>query len=64
MDWIERQVRFDQSDLQAAFLDYVHEVEHAADRLERLEKAGAMETSVLHHMAAFDTIRQENSYHA
>ena len=25
--------------LQAAFLDYVHEVEHAADRLERLEKA-------------------------
>jgi transposase len=25
--------------LQAAFLDYVHEVEHAADRLQRLEKA-------------------------
>jgi hypothetical protein len=39
MDWIKRQVRFDQSALQAAFLDYVHEVEHAADRLERLEKA-------------------------
>jgi transposase len=39
MDWIKRQVRFDQPALQAAFLDYVHEVEHAADRLERLEKA-------------------------
>jgi transposase len=39
MDCIKRQVRFDQPALQAAFLDYVHEVEHAADRLERLEKA-------------------------
>lgn len=39
MDWIKRQVRFEQMALQAAFLDYVHEVEHAADRLQRLEKA-------------------------
>jgi transposase len=39
MDWIKRQVRFDQPASQAAFLDYVHEVEHAADRLERIEKA-------------------------
>jgi transposase len=39
MDWIKRQVSFDQPALQATFLDYVHEVEHAADRLERLEKA-------------------------
>jgi transposase len=39
MDCIKRQVRFDQPALQAAFLDYVHEVEHAADRLERLEKS-------------------------
>ncbi|MBV9081526.1 MAG: IS110 family transposase [Acidobacteriaceae bacterium] len=39
MDWVKRQVRFEQPALQAAFLDYVHEVEHAADRLERLEKA-------------------------
>src|SRR3954471_20760490 len=39
MDWIKRQVRFEQAALQAAFLDYVHEIEHAADRLERLEKA-------------------------
>jgi transposase len=39
MTWIKSQVQFEQSALQAAFLDYVHEVEHAADRLERLEKA-------------------------
>jgi transposase len=39
MDWIKRQVGFDQPASQAAFLDYVHEVEHAADRLERVEKA-------------------------
>jgi transposase len=39
MDWIKRQVRFDQPALQAAFLDYAHEVEHAADRIQRLEKA-------------------------
>jgi len=39
MDWIKRQVRFEQPASQAAFLDYVHEVEHAADRLARVEKA-------------------------
>ena len=39
MDWVKRQVRFEQAALQATFLDYVHEVEHAADRMARLEKA-------------------------
>lgn len=39
MNWIKRQVHFDQPASQAAFLNYVHEVEHAADRLEQLEKA-------------------------
>jgi transposase len=38
MDWIKRQVSFEQAASQAAFLDYVHEVEHAAERLQRLEK--------------------------
>jgi transposase len=37
MDWVKRQVRFDQPALQAAFFDYVHEVEHATDRIQRLE---------------------------
>lgn len=39
MAWIKSQVRFDQPASQAAFLDYVHEVEHAADRLQALEKS-------------------------
>lgn len=39
MTWIKSQVRYEQPASQAAFLDYVHEVEHAADRLERIEKA-------------------------
>lgn len=39
MTWIKSQVKFEQGPSQAAFLDYVHEVEHAADRLERMEKA-------------------------
>jgi hypothetical protein len=39
MTWVKSQVRFENPALQEAFLDYVHEVEHAADRLERLEKA-------------------------
>lgn len=39
MDWVKRQVSFQEPALQATFLDYVHEVEHAADRIQRLEKA-------------------------
>lgn len=39
MDWVKRQVSFAEPALQATFLDYVHEVEHAADRIQCLEKA-------------------------
>jgi hypothetical protein len=39
MDWVKRQVKFQPPALQAAFLEYVHDVGHAADRLTRLEKA-------------------------
>jgi transposase len=39
MAWIKSQVHFDQPESQAAFLDYVHQVEHAADRLQTLDKA-------------------------
>jgi transposase len=39
MAWIKSQVRFEQAASQAAFLDYVHEVEHVADRLQGIEKA-------------------------
>jgi transposase len=39
MDWIQREVHFDQPALEATLLDYVHEVDHAAERIKRLEKA-------------------------
>ena len=38
MAWIKSQVHFEQPASQAAFLGYVHEVEHDADRLQALEK--------------------------
>src|SRR5215471_7462750 len=39
MTWIKEQVRFDQPALEATLLDYVHEVDHMAERIERLEKS-------------------------
>lgn len=39
MTWIKRQVSFQLPALQAAFLDYVHEVERAGERIERLDQA-------------------------
>ena len=39
MDWIKREVNFDQPALTATLTDYVHEVEHAAERIVRLEKS-------------------------
>ncbi|HZP17685.1 MAG TPA: IS110 family transposase [Terriglobales bacterium] len=39
MQWIHSQVHFDQPALDATLLDYVHEVDHAAERIQRLEKA-------------------------
>src|SRR5246127_195393 len=39
LTWIKEQVHFDQPALEATLLDYVHEVDHMAERLQRLEKA-------------------------
>jgi len=39
MTWIKSHVRFEFPALQTAFLDYVHEVERASERIERLDKA-------------------------
>jgi len=39
MGWIKSHAGFADPALQATFLDYVHEVEHAAERIARLEKA-------------------------
>lgn len=47
MEWVKRKVHFGQPALEAVLADYVHEVEHAAERIQRLEKAIAecIETS-------------------
>lgn len=39
MTWIKEQVHFDPPALEATLLDYVHEVDHMAERIQRLEKA-------------------------
>lgn len=39
MTWIKEKVHFEQPALEATLLDYVHEVNHAAERIERLEKS-------------------------
>lgn len=39
LEWIKTSVRFEEPSLEAALGDYFHEVEHAAARIERLEKA-------------------------
>jgi transposase len=39
MTWIKEQVHFDQQALEATLLDYVHEVDHMAARIQRLEEA-------------------------
>lgn len=38
MTWIKEHVHFDQPALEATLLDYVHEVDHMAERIQRLEK--------------------------
>lgn len=44
LTWIRTVVQFDHAAQEATRLDYLHEVEHVADRLERLERA--IETAV------------------
>jgi transposase len=39
LTWIQQQVHFDQPALEATLLDYVHEIDHMAERIQRLEQA-------------------------
>lgn len=39
MNWVKTDVRFDQPAQEATFRDYLHEVEHARDRVARLEQS-------------------------
>jgi len=46
LKWIKEQVHFEQAAQEATLLDYLHEVEHAGERIQRLEKSidSAIET--------------------
>jgi transposase len=44
LKWIKEQVRFQQPAQEATLLDYLHEVEHAAERIQRLE--GSIDVAV------------------
>jgi len=39
LEWVKREVHFEQPAQEATLLDYVHEVEHAAGRIVRLDRA-------------------------
>jgi transposase len=39
MNWVRKEVQFEQLAQQATLLDYLHEVEHMAARVTRLEQA-------------------------
>jgi transposase len=39
LTWIKEQVHFDQPAQEATLIDYVHEVDHMAERIQRLEKS-------------------------
>ncbi|MGH3523933.1 MAG: IS110 family transposase, partial [Mycobacterium sp.] len=39
LKWVKEQVRFEQPAQEATLLDYLHEVEHAGERIQRLEKS-------------------------
>jgi transposase len=39
LTWVKRAVRFEQAAQEATLLDYLHEVDHVADRIVRLERA-------------------------
>lgn len=39
LKWIKEQVHFEQPAQEATLLDYLHEVEHAGERIQRLEKS-------------------------
>ena len=38
-EWIKKQVHFEQPAQEYTLLDYLHEVEHMGDRIQRLEQA-------------------------
>jgi transposase len=59
LNWVKKDVHFDQPAQEATLADYIHEVEHARDRIERLEKAidDSIETMPAKMRAVIDALQ-------
>ena len=57
--WVKSAVHFDHAAQEATLLDYLHEVEHAADRITRLEGAitAAVDTAPIHMRAVIEALQ-------
>jgi transposase len=57
--WVKSAVHFDHAAQEATLLDYIHEVEHVADRITRLEGAitAAVETAPIHMRAVIEALQ-------
>jgi transposase len=57
--WVKSAVHFDHATQEATLLDYIHEVEHVADRITRLEGAitAAVETAPIHMLAVIEALQ-------
>ena len=59
LTWVEQAVQFEQPAQEATLLDYLHEVDHVAGRMERLERAidNAVHTAPPHMRAVIDALQ-------
>jgi transposase len=57
--WVKSAVHFDRAAQEATLLDYLHEVEHVAERITRLEGAitAAVETAPIHMRAVIEALQ-------
>jgi len=57
--WVKSAVHFDHATQEATLLDYIHEVEHVADRITRLEGAitTAVDTAPIHMRAVIEALQ-------
>lgn len=57
--WVRRDVHFEQPAQEATLLDYLHEVDHVADRIERLERAidDAVKSAPMRMRAVIDALQ-------
>src|SRR5205809_6206674 len=59
LGWVKKAVHFDHAAQEATLLDYLHEVDHVASRIERLERAidEAVKTAPVHTRAVIEALQ-------